>query len=244
MKTPKIRRLSKVKDIKNKEISRDCFLIADNRQRVNVCRSLFLATFALGHDRFSCWTKDDELIKVKRRTKAKLHTAIVPAEEALSDQNDHIDTLFKNERKRKFAENWIDKLSKVPSHYSRACSSKTYIDASFESMAGIHHLYVENCVENSQQPLDHITFTQILGHKNTAIHQPREDQCNICTGYSVSSVQQDEYEEHSMKKEATLAKNKAKALANETKVIVTMDLQSVLVCPKLQASLVNCRYIT
>ncbi len=146
---PKIRRLSKVKDMKNKDISRDCFLIADSGQRVKVCRSLFLATFALGCDHFSHWTKDDELFKVKCTIKAKLPAAVMLAEEVLTKRNNHIDTLFKNERKRKFAENWIDKLPKVPSHYCRASSSKTYIDASFESMAGLHRLYVENCVENS-----------------------------------------------------------------------------------------------
>ena len=87
-----------------------------------------------------------------RSIKAKLPAAVVPAEEVLTDQNDHMDTLFKYKGKRKFAENWIDKLPKVPSHYCRASSSKTYINASFESMAGLHCLYIENFVENSQQP--------------------------------------------------------------------------------------------
>ena len=47
VKKPKIRRLSKVKDMKNKKISRDCFLIADSGQRVNICQSLFWQLFLL-----------------------------------------------------------------------------------------------------------------------------------------------------------------------------------------------------
>ena len=105
-------------------------------------------------------------------------------------------------------------------------------------MTGQHRLYVENYLENSQHPVGRVIFAQILDQKNIAIHQTRKDQCNICTDYNVGSAQQNEYEEHLIKKKARLAKKEAKASsANETKVVFTTDLQSVLVCPKLQASL-------
>ena len=40
-----------------------------------------------------------------------------------------------------------------------------------------------------------------------------------------------------MKDEARIAKNKAKESASDSKMVISMDLQSVLVCPKIQASI-------
>ncbi len=221
---PVLRR-AHVQDENRRKVSNDCFLLADEGDRVKVCRSMFLATFCIGRDQFSRWTTGDGLTATRRGRKAK-------NSEGLTSSNER-------EKKRKFAEDWIDALPKTPSHYCRATTSKTYVDASYESLSGLHRLYVQFCKEEQQVPLSRQTFMQMLEIKHIAIHLPRKDQCDICTGYyNGGSVDQPTYEEHVLKKdEAKLAKIAAKNSVNETKVVVTMDLQSVLICPRLKASM-------
>ena len=61
----------------------------------------------------------------------------------------------------------------------------------------------------------------------------------MCSSFSLGHINQEDYDEHIIKKnEAQQAKKEAKELANEDTLVVTMDVQSVLLAPKLQASAV------
>lgn len=74
-------------------------------------------------------------------------------------------------------------------------------------------------------------------NKKISTHKPRKDQCDTCYQFKVGNLGQEEYNEHrSKKKEARDAKQKAKNEASDSKLVVTMDLQSVLLCPKLLVS--------
>jgi hypothetical protein len=206
---------------KKRELTRDCYMSIESGQRVRVCRSLFLATFDIGRDQFGRWTSEQQTNNRKRKVGQ-------PSKEGAD----------MNEQRRHFAETWIDSIPKVPSHYCRASTSKLYVESNFESQSGMHRVYTNYCNEHHQIPLSRPIFLQILESKNVAIHHPRKDQCDVCTGYQNGSVEQDAYECHLlMKDEARLAKNEAKESANDTKIVVTMDLQSILLCPKLQVSM-------
>ena len=71
------------------------------------------------------------------------------------------------------------------------------------------------------------------------LYQPNKDQCVTCCSYEVGKVDEETYQEHLRRKtEAQAAKAADKELAqNDPSLKVgTMDLQSLLICPKLKAS--------
>src|SRR5437868_4056540 len=71
-------------------------------------------------------------------------------------------------------------------------------------------------------------FKKILKEENISIHKPCKDQCDTCCSHKVGNIEDDEYEEHLVKKtEAREAKAAAKSMASDRILVVTMDLQSI-----------------
>ncbi|KAJ8891999.1 hypothetical protein PR048_004564, partial [Dryococelus australis] len=107
----------------------------------------------------------------------------------------------------------------------------------FWSELHMFDVYKEWCATNSFILAGSSLFSEIMKEKHIAIHMPRKNQCNVWCSYKVGMVSQIEYDLHIKKKEdARAAKNAAKASTSEEKLVVTMDLQSVLLCPKTLAS--------
>lgn len=72
---------------------------------------------------------------------------------------------------------------------------------------------------------------------NIAIHHPRKDQCDTCCSFKAGNILQTDYDNHITKKnEARQAKKDAIELANDKIAVITVDVQSVLLAPKLLAS--------
>ncbi|ESO88618.1 hypothetical protein LOTGIDRAFT_165402 [Lottia gigantea] len=77
---------------------------------------------------------------------------------------------------------------------------------------------------------------------NLSIFHPRKDRCVLCVAYDAGNVADDIWITHRQNKEtARLEKSKDKALAwngseGDKMLVITMDLQAVLLSPKLQAS--------
>lgn len=93
------------------------------------------------------------------------------------------------------------------------------------------------CSENSRSAPHLKAFKQVLKEQKISIHTRRKDQCDICVGYKCETVPELEYNAHREKEKAgRAAKADMKSRANDENHIVTMDLQSVLTCPKLLAS--------
>lgn len=74
---------------------------------------------------------------------------------------------------------------------------------------------------------------------NFCLYKPKKDMCDLCTCYKAGTVDEVEYTAHIAKK--TEAHNSSKAADKETgktssKVkVLTVDLQSLLLCPQLNA---------
>lgn len=101
----------------------------------------------------------------------------------------------------------------------------------------MYDVYKKWCTENELVPVGRMQFTGLLKKYEIAIHHPRKDQCDTCCGFKVGTVDNEEYANHIKRKDdARTAKRAAKESANSEKLVVTMDLQSVLVCPKTEAS--------
>lgn len=205
--------------------SHDCFLPKSNGEKVRVCQSFFLATLSIGADSFKRWVRDDNL-----------HGNINRSTEGISlPGKENARTKYK--LRRQSVIDWLDEIPKVPSHYCRSTSQRVYVESTFRSKVHMHTVYESWCREHHHQPVSRQIFCQILEEKKISIHSPRKDQCDTCFSYKVGQLDEEVYAAHREKeKEARDAKQMAKESANENKLVVTMDLQSVLLAPNLQAS--------
>lgn len=114
-----------------------------------------------------------------------------------------------------------------------------YVENTFRSIADMHRVYSEHVksMQTDEKPVSRKVFNEIMQEMNIAIHSPRKDQCDLCCAWKTGNLHQLEYDVHIEKKnEAREAKIKAKERVSDDTVVVTMDLQSVLLSPRLRAS--------
>jgi len=204
-----------------KSDGRDVRLQTLNGQCLKVCRLFFLNTLNIGEDSFKRWTK-----KSTEFTEPGIDAEPAPSSRKLKKS---IDVLHIKE--------WLHLLPKVPSHYCRQSTSKIYVESTFVSLSSMYKVFQEWCQEKNITYATKTIFCKTLNTENIKIHQPRKDQCDICVGYKLGSVSETVYNRHVNRKTmAREEKNKFKAEVSCTKVVITMDLQSVLLCPKTDAS--------
>ena len=97
--------------------------------------------------------------------------------------------------------------------------------------------YYDYAKEHNIEIISRQLFCDILEEKKISIFKPRKDQCDICCGFETGNVEITEYENHILKvREAEMAKEEAKNNCNQTRVVVTMDVQSILLCPRFLVS--------
>ena len=181
-----------------------------------VCRHFFLGTLDLGRATFHHW-----LTKLQADDESNV--------EHHSDQ--------RGQQKRNKVIEWLGLLPKVPSHYCRASTQRLYVESTFRSVLHMHSVYVEWCYEQNVIPVSRQSFNRVLTEQKVSIHKPKKDQCDICCEHAAGQLNTESHEIHMQKKdEARAAKAEAKTSANSEKLVVTMDLQSVLLAPKLLAS--------
>lgn len=71
---------------------------------------------------------------------------------------------------------------------------------------------------------------------NLLIFKPRKDQCNKCIAFKNSNITEEEYRTHITKKEQSRhEKDNHKNQTDEDTLVYTMDVQAVLLCPRIQA---------
>lgn len=220
----KINKSDKVKKIE----SRDIRLCLTNGQQLKVCRKMFLNTLSIGEDCFKRWTKK---ISIPNSNSSESEhdpepILLTPSPRVLKKQNDII-----------HIKDWLHLLPKVPSHYCRQSTSKIYVESNFVSIESMFNVYKEWCVSENITPASCTLFRETLNANNIKIHQPRKDQCDLCIGYKMGTILETEYNEHiERKNSAREEKNKHKSTVSNNKVVITMDLESVLLCPKTEAS--------
>lgn len=238
--TRNIKRRRKEREDKNnllrKQEGHDIFLQKGDSQKLRVCRQFFINTLGLGEDTFKRWVKKDgspNLDNEDRESVANSRT--VDKVEMTQNLKDKGEGSRKSVRQNVIL--WLHQLPKVPSHYCRASSKKIYVESTFRSQLHMFSVYKDWCTANNKKSAGRILFCKILSEESIAIHMPRKDQCDICCAFKVGSVTQELYDRHiKNKNDAREAKNAAKMSANSKKLVLTMDLQSVLLCPLLLAS--------
>lgn len=136
-----------------------------------------------------------------------------------------------------FLKTFLLDLPKVPSHYCRSSSSKMYLEPFFKSISHLHTQYKQSCADHNIQPLSRQVFTNTFNDLNLSLFHPKKDQCDTSCAFKARNIEAAVWEEHCVKKDdARAEKVKDKQLANNTTLVACMDLQGLLLCPKLQAS--------
>lgn len=111
------------------------------------------------------------------------------------------------------------------------------MESTFVFISSMYKVFQDWCQEKNITYATKTIFCNTLKTENIKIHQPRKDQCDLCVGYKLGSASETLYDSHINRKNmAREEKNKLKAEVSSTKVVITMDLQSVLLCPKTEAS--------
>lgn len=131
---------------------------------------------------------------------------------------------------------FFDSLPKLESHYCRSSTSKLYLEPIWESKAHLHKVYSEFCNAQDEKvkPLSIATFHKEFDNKRLSLYKPKKDLCDTCVAFETGNLNEEQYNEHlQLKREAREEKSRDKNSQNE---IFTMDLQSVLVCPKSNVS--------
>ncbi|KAI2652625.1 Bifunctional protein FolD [Labeo rohita] len=108
-----------------------------------------------------------------------------------------------------FIHSFLQDLPKVPSHYCRSTTSKQYLEPVFQSMADLYAVYCRAAAEKNATPLSRQT----------------------------GNLPDDEWQHHLLQKEEARAEKLSdKNKASNNTMVLCMDLQALLLCPKLKAS--------
>ena len=136
-----------------------------------------------------------------------------------------------------FLKTFLLDLPKVPSHYCRSSSSKMYLEPAFKSINHLHGEYIRSSAEHGIQALSRQVFTRMFKDLNLSLFHPKKDQCDTCCAFKAGNIDAITWKDHCNKKDTARAmKQKDKEEADEKTLVTCMDLQGLLLCPKLQAS--------
>ena len=107
-------------------------------------------------------------------------------------------------------------------------------------MSQLHQLYSKNCEENGTKPACRSLFSKIFHDMNLSLYHPRKDQCDTCCSYKAGNLPEEKWATHRRRKDSARdAKQKDKEMgmsAQSKTLVVTVDLQALLLCPRLEAS--------
>ena len=197
-------------------------------ERKRVCKKMFLCTTGLGRFMVHKWATENNLREnVAGRVRSPHYDRAEEARVFMRSQ-------------------FLEVLPKMPSHYCRASTQKQYLEPVIASMTDLHKLYTEKCKEHDKQPLSRQVLVDEFQKMNLSLFSPKKDQCDICVGHEAGHVSEDDWVLHRQKKDAARQeKTNDKEMAIEClkaeyegkQILVTcMDMQAVLLAPRLQAS--------
>lgn len=188
-----------------------------------VCRTMFLNTLGLRPFTVQSWVNQSTYNIIPQQEVARSKRKL-PLSGKASDLE--------------FLNTFIDKLPKLPSHYSRKDTSKLYLEPIFVSMQDLLNHYRNYCQEQDRTPLSRQVFTKKLQEKNISIYQKKKDQCDTCAAYNVGNVSNEEWSLHIGKKDRARDEKEIDKIHAQENVCITltMDLQAVKVSPNVNAS--------
>ncbi len=191
------------------------FHLQKNGSRQRVCKKMFLQTLAIGEWSVINWVES-----------AKEKKLASPTEKTKPSKTDT--------KKRESVVEFLNQLPKVPSHYCRASTSRLYLEPIFTSKKDLFRVYKQYCIDKDIVATQETLFRNILTELNISIFKPRKDKCDLCIGHDFGTVPADIWDAHNRRKEE--AREQKKFDKAHAEHVFTMDVQSVLLCPRTRAS--------
>lgn len=188
-------------------------------EAVEVCQSMFSSTLGMNLKTIYNWLNESDDRSGKQRPESER-------------------TRLNNERKMS-ATVFLTQLPKVESHYCRAKTKKQYLESLFQNKSDLYREYVRKTESEGGTPYNQAGFFEIFESMNLAIWKPKKDQCDKCVEFEAGNLESGVYESHiQSKNEARESKtvDKDNAERDARVKVITMDLQSLLICPRLEAS--------
>ena len=190
-----------------------------------VCQRMFFNTLGVK----ACMVQD--WVKVKHGIHKSPSTTKQPTKKKIDDVD-----------QRQSVTDFLQNLSKMPSHYCRASTEKQYLESIIPSKSELYRVYTQWCLDNQKTQASRWLLINVFSEMNIAFFQPKKDQCDICCSYETQNISEEEYQAHVHKKEQAQAeKSKDKENVVENTTVVTMDVQAVLTVPRILASAVYYR---
>lgn len=187
------------------------------KERLRVCKTMFLNTIGTQEWVIKKWAKIDVLKTIDRNINSSTNSNEIP--------NTKLSTLHA----------FFESLPKLESHYCRASTSKLYLEPVWDSKAHLFKFYKNDyCKTHNEVPVSIATFHKEFDKKRLSLYKPKKDLCDTCVAFETNNLPEERYYHHiELKDEARNEKTKDKESATE---VFTMDLQSVLLCPKSNVS--------
>ena len=186
-----------------RNVSFKCFLIT-NAGKFRVCRDMFMNTLGVGVWVFKKWAHPGENETIPKQKPEKARRSVC-----------------------KSIEEFLDKLPKMESHYCRKRTTKLYLEPIWTSKKQLYEAYTELHPQNRGSCT---TFHKIFEDRNLSLFHPKKDMCETCESFKRKNVSQEKYDEHIRKKNEARRELEADMI-DDNKIVLTMDLQAVLLCP-------------
>lgn len=209
---------TRINDAKRKQNMAYYFQI--DLKNIRVCKKFFTATLDISNNSLST-------------TIRKTKNGIVEGEKrgCIDSVNKTKDYLIME------VKNHINSFPRLPSHYSRARTNKSYIDGSL-NITLMYNFYKENCIKDGKQFVSKAVYSNIFNTEfNISFFMPKKDLCNFCTEYNNYTddermLKKQEYEDH--KTDISLSRQMKEADKRNTspdKILAIYDLQAILQLP-------------
>jgi hypothetical protein len=205
---------------------------------IRVCKTMFLQTLSIGEGLVE--TAMDKLVK-------NLGGAISPDKRGTKNSQRPRPI---QETLKESVRNHINCIPRMPSHYTRATSSREFLIDEIKTIADLHSLYVLWMAEN--HPADKVAsyrqYADIFNTEfNISFFISKKDQCDDCTTYRNSTEDEkkaleESYAQHRKNKDIALGLLKADTLVSRQKdskllCVLSFDYQKTMNCPKAKASI-------
>lgn len=197
------------------------YYITKEGKQIRVCKLFFRNTFDLSERAiYTTFQKTDK------------NTAVLD----LEMRGKHGKGVKLDEELVKSAKEHIQKIPKIPSHYTRADTTRQYIDGG-KSVADLHRDYINERKEANLKGVSYGQYLAIFNSFNISFFRPKKDQCEDCLTFNETKENATEYETHILEKDLSrIEKEEDKLKTDSSTIVAVYDLQAVLPCPKGEAS--------
>ena len=207
-----------------RENSFSFYMQNENKEKQQVCRNMFATTIGMSVKTVNNWLRETQTPEETRRDPKHPKSG---------------KTLPVSAADRESRKEWLNKIPTVPSHYCR--QTDTYKGKKFimpgKSLTQLHKDYTTDCSGEGKRAVGQRFFSETFYKENFSFFRPRKDQCDLCIGFQQGNCTRESYDIHITRKiAAQQEKIKDKDRADETCSVWTMDVQSVMTCPRTNAS--------